>query len=387
LFGGDDVARAIVVNRPYANLANFYDCHRKNISIKQYINLVKAGCFDVIEPKKTRKEVMQSLVRMLVLENNKPLLKITTTHFAEVFESGIVELSDMPMMPKYYYWYKYIHQAVFRRGVNQTKTKSNVLWLDERATEFFKLHVQDKMVEGKDYFIKEEEYHVFDNASKKWFDKAIEPFKVRLGSHKVFITNQFNIMRFKKFGQEIWDKYCEGNDSQWEMESLSFYYGQHELHNVDMIKYNLSNFNMISPEPVVSSSYTSKRGTHNQYQLHKIVGTVLDKNKTKHYITLLTPSGVVTVKIYRDLFIDYDKQISQRNVDGTKIIIDKSWFSRGTKLQILGFRRDDQFIPRKYNNVAYKHVFAKITNVDNWGNYDLITERPKGAIEDAEDDN
>ena len=100
------------------------------------------------------------------------------------------------------------------------------------------------------------------------------------------------------------------------------------------------------------------------YTLHKIVGTVIDKDKQHNTVTLLTPTGVVTVKVYKNQFAIYDKQLSQRGEDGKKHVIEKSWFSRGTKLMVQGIRRENNFIPKKRKNSVFP-VIAKITSIND----------------------
>ena len=46
----------------------------------------------------------------------------------------------------------------------------------------------------------------------------------------------------------------------------------------------------------------------------------------------------------------FKKQISQIQADGSKKVIEKSWFKRGNKLMITGFRRDDTFVAKTYAN-------------------------------------
>lgn len=47
------------------------------------------------------------------------------------------------------------------------------------------------------------------------------------------------------------------------------------------------------------------------------------------------------------MFAAFDKQLSEMREDGTKKIVEKSWF-KGNKLMITGFRREDQFVVKKY---------------------------------------
>ena len=40
-------------------------------------------------------------------------------------------------------------------------------------------------------------------------------------------------------------------------------------------------------------------------------------------VSLLTPTGVVTVKVWKNQFTAWDKQISERGADGKKHVIEK----------------------------------------------------------------
>ena len=97
-------------------------------------------------------------------------------------------------------------------------------------------------------------------------------------------------------------------------------------------------------------------------KLHRIVGTVLDRDKAKKTVTLLTARGVVTVKIFGGVFAQYDKQISERGEDGKKHVIEKSMFARGTKIIVCGVRDGDAFRAKKYSKTPW-HLVEQITEV------------------------
>ena len=86
------------------------------------------------------------------------------------------------------------------------------------------------------------------------------------------------------------------------------------------------------------------------------MGTVLDRDKSKRLVTLLTTSGVVTVRIYGDAFTHYDRQISEKLPNGKKRIVERSWFTRGNKVIITGVRRGDNFLAKKYKATPYPLV-------------------------------
>ena len=131
----------------------------------------------------------------------------------------------------------------------------------------------------------------------------------------------------------------------------------------------------LNEEPEVEYSFPGSNGQEVKiFKLHKLIGTVIDKNKLKNSISLLTPTGVVQVKIYKNQYAIYDKQISEKGEDGHKKVLEKSWLSRGTKLMIQGIRRGDAFIPRKKKNSLYP-VISKIIDIDENGNLTFQFER------------
>ena len=82
----------------------------------------------------------------------------------------------------------------------------------------------------------------------------------------------------------------------------------------------------------------------------------------------------MNVKIYKNQYAIYDKQLSQRGDDGKKHVIEKSWFSRGTKLMVQGIRRGNDFIPKKKKQSIYP-IISKITEIDEYGNLTFQYER------------
>lgn len=127
------------------------------------------------------------------------------------------------------------------------------------------------------------------------------------------------------------------------MDSVSCYFHEHELSKVDILERGFSNFYELPREPVIERFIPIKGKMIPILKLNRIIGTVLDRDKAKKMVTLLTIDGVVTVKIFGPVFAEYDKQISQKGADGKKHIIEKSLFSRGNKIIVTGVRRDDSF--------------------------------------------
>ena len=148
-----------------------------------------------------------------------------------------------------------------------------------------------------------------------------------------------------------------------------------ELKNLKCEKYGIEDFEKLTEEPDVERYYLDKNNVPRPiYKIHTIAGTCLAKDKNKSTIYLLTTSGVVTVKFRKEYFSLFDKQISQKQADGTKKVVEKSWFNRGNMLIIKGIRRGDDFIPKKYANTE-GHQLYRIQEITNNGDITIISER------------
>jgi DNA polymerase-3 subunit alpha len=79
---------------------------------------------------------------------------------------------------------------------------------------------------------------------------------------------------------------------------------------------------------------------------------------------------VVTVRYNKGAFINYDQKIVEVN-GKEKTVLDDSWFKRGTKLILTGFRRGEEFVLRTYSKQPpLNHTTIKI-NGFNGKEFDL----------------
>ena len=153
----------------------------------------------------------------------------------------------------------------------------------------------------------------------------------------------------------------------------------HELKDINRIRYGISNFFDLPEEPIIDKIWKRGNSEIPIYRLHKIIGTCIAKNKTKSSVSLLTPEGVTTVKFRNEYFSMFDKQISERGADGVKHIVEKSWFNRGSMIMVMGIRRGDEFIPKKYASVP-GHQLYKIQEIHNGTTMMLAHERAQGEM-------
>ena len=77
----------------------------------------------------------------------------------------------------------------------------------------------------------------------------------------------------------------------------------------------------------------------------------------------------------------FNRQMSEKQEDGTKKITEKGWFTRGTKVLVQGYRRDDMFVAKTYANTP-GHQLYKITEISPAG--ELILQHERKGMENDE---
>ena len=89
-------------------------------------------------------------------------------------------------------------------------------------------------------------------------------------------------------------------------------------------------------------------------KLYTIIGTVIDRDKTKGVVTLQTIDGVISLKVYKDL---YSTMIAVTPTQG-------SFFEKGVHLMVTGILRGVSFIPKVYKNTGRKAIMHLILNIN-----------------------
>ena len=347
----NDLAKAIIDNRPFNSLQDFLN--RVKTNKVSAINLIKSGCFDKLE-KRPREEIMKDYIDQISDKKQK----LTLQNMAMLIRENCVP-EDYKTEVHIYNFNKYLKN--FKKDIYYI--------LDERAFNFY-----EKMFD-MDLVSQDEQgnFRIRQNEWDKIYKKQMTGIKEELKANPA-ILNNLN----QKLFDAMWNKYAEGTISKWEMDSVCFYYHAHELANIDRDRYLIEDYTDLAEEPVIEKIWTTKDGKEIPiFKLTRICGTVIDKNKTKNIVTLLTNDGVVNLKIYRAQFSKYDKQISVKDeVTGKKTIIERSWFKRGNKLMVVGIRRGDNFVPKMYkNNPYFTYPIELITNIDEDGEVEVAGDR------------
>lgn len=353
----------IIKNRPYTGIADFMiKCPLNKTAM---ISLIKAGAFDNLEKKWA--EAAQQEARYLVMayylsKTCEPKKRITLQNFNGLLQHNLIP-QELDLQKRVFTFNKYL--KTYRK-------KGKYYVFDEPCETFYNKFFdvdEIEVIEGYSCILQTKWDKIYQNV----MDSARDWVK---DNHDT-ILESYNTLLF----QEAWNKYAQGDLSAWEMESLCFYYHEHELAKMDMKKYGIVDFESLSPVPVVD--YTFKRNGKDIpiYQTFKIAGTIISKNDTHSSIAVLTTTGVVTVKFTKEYFAMFGRQISEKQEDGTKKVIEKGWFQRGTKVMCTGIRRDDTFVTKTYSKTL-THQLYKINKINEDGSVELIHERAKGECED-----
>lgn len=337
---GEDIIKRIMDNRPYSSLEDFLN--KVKINKPQMINLIKAGAFDQFG---NRLDIMKQYIYSIA-DTKK---RITLQNMKMLIDFGLIP-DEYDKQRRVYNFNKYLKKAKFDKYYLLDNIAFNYY---EQNHEIDLLFPSDDAESG--FMIKQTDW---DNIYQSHMD-IVRPFVKKNNAELLKAVNDRLI-------KDMWDKYCSGNISKWEMDSISCYFHEHELAEVDEQEYGISDFYDLSENPEIDRIVPIKGKQIPLFKINRIMGTVLDKDKAKKTVTLLTKSGVVVVKIFStEVFSHYDKQISQKNeVTGKKKVIEKSVFSRGNKIIVTGIRREDSFIAKKYKNTPF-HFIELITEIEN----------------------
>ena len=297
---GDELAKRIIKERPYNSVEDFIT--KIQPQKKQMINLIKAGAFDAFGEKR-------------IIMNNY-LLSITPQK-TRITLQNMNSLIEYNLIPKDLISYKYLYN--FNKYLKDLEIPEGYR-LNERAINFLcknfpNIDISNGLLDTKVW--------------KKIYDNEMTGIKDWMKSNEEELIQQIQKCDVNK----IWEQYCNGNDSSWEMEVLGFYYSGHELDSLEESKIDIAHLKDGDYKHTVS-----------------ICGTVLGKDAYKHMVTLLTTTGVVTLKFTGELFANYNKIISEMTAEGKKTL-EKSWFNKGTLLIVNGYKSGEVFRVRSLSKI------------------------------------
>ena len=343
---GGPVIDQIIGGRPYTGIIDFMN--RCPLNKTQMVSLIKSGAFDKID-NKWASEICKENPRYAIMAYYVSLIcdpkkRLTLQNFNGLLKSGLVpeELNKQKQV------------FVFNKFLKDNKKVGKYYVFDEGSLNFYSQYYDLNELDVINGIT-----CILQTKWDKIYQKEMDEARNWLKENQDEVLNQYNNLLFN----ETWNKYATGNISAWEMESLCFYYHKHELADIDKHKYGIVNFSTLSYEPEVD--YFFKRAGRDIpiFKLYKIAGTIISKNNTKASVAILTTDGVVNVKFTKEYYAMYNRQISEVQADGSKKVLEKGWFSRGTKIMVTGYRREDTFVAKTYKATS-THQLYRIMNVE-----------------------
>ena len=353
---GEDLIQKIMNNRPYVSILDFMN--KVSPTKPAMIALIKGGAFDNLCPR------MDAMVEYLWLTCDKKK-RLTLQNLP-----GLIRYHLLPTTDDYEYPYKVYEFNRYLKDACVSPNNLDNFVLDGRCIDFLAEIGHEDLT-----FENEGQWFMNKKSWDKIYQSYMDTYRAWIASDKDGILNQLNDTIF----MADWEKYAKGNMSSWEMEALCFYYHEHELANVDMNRYGLVDFDNLPEEPIVERMY---KGIP-IFKLFNICGTCVAKNKDKSTAYILTTSGVVPIKFRKEHFSLFNSQISQKNPDGTKTVIERSWFNRGNMIIVKGIRRGDEFVAKKYAKSG-GHQLYHIDKINPDGTLSIRSERLQGEEEDDE---
>ena len=358
---GDDVVAAIIANRPYSSPKDFLQ--KVKPGKQAMISLIKGGAFDSMEDRKFT-------MAWYIWETCDKKSRITLQNMGGLIRHNLLpEKTPEQIMARRVYEFNRYLKAITKAD---KYAYAGMYSLDERAIAFLhEIECDDIMeTDNLSWYVK---IKAWDNI----YQKHMNVFRAWIASDKEAILDALNTEIF----MQDWEKYAKGTISAWEMEVLCFYYHEHELEHINNDRYGFVDFYSLPEDPVIEKTFTKGGKDIHIFKLNRICGTCIAKNKTKSTVTILTTTGVVNVKFRKEYFTMFDKQISERQADGTKKIMEKSWFNRGNMIVVTGIRSGDDFVSKKYASTG-GHQLYKIDAVLPNGELILKDSRYQGGIEE-----
>lgn len=346
--GANEITQ-ILEGRPFTSFDDFKE--RTNIDKTATVSLIKSGAFDEFG---NRTDVM----RQFLFSTCSPKKKVTLQNFNALMENNLIP-KELDFQRRLF---------TFNKSLKANCSCGDSFTMTGRYYEFF-----EKFFNVDDLVIKDNILTIPQSAWKKLYDKGMAKAKDYLKEHQEEMVNNLN----EALLSVEWDKYAIGNLSHWEMDSMGFYHGKHELSQVNGVWYGTQRFKDLPVEPVAESEYNGIPIR----KITRICGCVIAKDDVKSIVTVLTPdSGVIGVRFGREEYAQYNRRLSEVKPDGTKTVIESGWFQRGSLIMVAGYRRGDTFVAKKYKNTKYP-LICKITQVNDNGTV-LMTDKRANEVEE-----
>jgi hypothetical protein len=250
--------------------------------------------------------------------------------------------------------YKLTKELRKHRDSNKMWYCGDRLMIPDNKFDSWRQIIQDSKVEGEDLILAGEPRRVLN--SKKWdvfYEQKMAAIKTYISkNHDVLLEKLNNTLFMNEY-----EKYCSGDDLQWELDSINFFFNGHPLETaipempiaIDRIE------NIV--EDAQDGQFIIKGKIIPKMKLYTLAGTVIDRDTTKSTVTLQCPDGVITLKVFKSLFASYNKADAETG--------EESFFEKGVHLLVTGIQRGSTFVPKTYKNTGRHSIVRIILDKNN----------------------
>lgn len=314
---GAPLVEEILQKRPFNSPQEVLE--KTSLNRLQVANLVKAGCFDEVEP--NREQLLDSYCRSIadtkknLNMRNMPLL-VKLNVFPEKYKPLVDLWKIKTFLSKYCkHGDFYIPQADMWQHIENYDIEPLV---DEES--------------GAAYFTKKD----FD----KYTTAKLEPIKQYIKDNKEKLLSVVNLAA----EEEMVGKYFQTLEAG-ELHALSYYYTQSIFQtplyaNFAVKTHSKIDFTHLNEEPIIE--WQNDEGAK-KFELTRIAVSVVGRDRQKCIVGCIDHNNnFFLAKINKNTFKKFDKQIT------TETGREKSWFSKGSQLLLTGYRNGDLFQVKSY---------------------------------------
>ena len=349
----EPVIQEIMMHRPFTSLEDFLNKVTKRVVTKdKVINLIKCGAFNELEHK-TTEEVLKMYISMVC-----DMKKNLTMQNANM-------LIDLYLLPQELTYNMDVYKLTKELRRNRDSQKlwycADRLDIPPLKLESWKQIFRDSGVEGKELVVDDEPRKVLSSSAwDVFYERQMQPIKKYINDNKAELLVKLN----SRLYNDEYQKYCEGDLLQWELDSMNFYFSGHPLKKViKQLPIAIDRVDNII-EGAQDGMFFIKGKEIPRMKLYTLAGTVIDKDTTKGLVTIQCPSGVATLKIYKDLFATLAATVGDISIDGEKEIEQEGFFEKGTHLLVTGIQRGATFVPKVYKSTGRKAIMRIVLDED-----------------------
>lgn len=347
----DPAIEEIMKYRPFTSLDDFLTrTTKKVVSKDKVINLIKCGAFNQIEGTSTE-EVLKKYIR----KTSEPKSNLTMQNANGLIDAGLFPLSLD------YQCQVYKVTKEFRKNRNAAKTH---YFGDKIAIPTDKATMWKQIIKDSGCVVERIENRpaISSNMWDMFYTREMAKLKSFLTANLASVLQQYN----DKLFQDEWDKYCQGGQLEWQLDSMNFFFDGHPLTNVvNDLPVRADRVDEIV-EGEEDGQFVIKGKIIPKMKLFTLAGTVIDRDNTKSLVTIQNFDGnVVTMKVYKNLYAMLSKDDESTG--------EESFFEKGVHLLVTGIQRGATFVPKTYKNTGRDAVMRIRVTRDDDGSYHFGT--------------